>query len=393
VRRDAPVSDRLTVRQTGPGWHPDGASPERTLRRGSLWLALAASLAGLAIALFLARLHVRAHAGFASFCAISETVNCDRVATSHYSVVLGLPVAIWGTFGYAVAVGLSAAALIRPRALWAAGLLLLVGAASVAASVALALVSELAIGAWCLLCVGSWFMALALFIFGIQACRPIGAGSTLRAALLAVWEKPGLAAAISAVAIFGVTGVAKAYPHYWERTAAPPAARSVATAPNTAARTVIIEYSDYECPFCARAHEQTRALLKTRPDLVLVHRQFPLDSACNPMVKRAIHPSACALARAGICAESQGRLSQMDDALFGNQNEGLSVLTLASRVGLNLKRFEACLSSRETERRLAADVEAGIRDGVRATPTFVVGNTARAGNLPLDLLPPPETKR
>ncbi len=105
-------------------------------------------------------------------------------------------------------------------------------------------------------------------------------------------------------------------------------------------------------------------------------------------MKRTVHEGACALARAGICAEAQGKLREMDDALFANQSAKLPVETLAERIGLDLPRFRECLGSPAAERRLAGDVAAGIRDGVRATPTYVVGGVAEVGRIPVELLPP-----
>ena len=69
---------------------------------------------------------------------------------------------------------------------------------------------------------------------------------------------------------------------------------------------VVIEFSDYECPFCAIAHAETDALLASRPDVRLVHKNFPLDSACNWMVTEAIHPGACAVSEAVLCAAGLG---------------------------------------------------------------------------------------
>jgi protein-disulfide isomerase len=149
----------------------------------------------------------------------------------------------------------------------------------------------------------------------------------------------------------------------------------------------VVGYTDYECPFCARVHEKTRAL-DARSDVTFVRRHFPLDPACNPAVRRRIHPSACNLARAAICAEAQGRLGRMEDALFGNQRERLPLETLATRVGLDLGRFRACLDAPETERRLAADVAAAMRDGVRSTPSYVVDGAVYSGRFPAERLPP-----
>lgn len=133
-----------------------------------------------------------------------------------------------------------------------------------------------------------------------------------------------------------------------------------------------------------------RLLRAAVPLLVLggVRRHFPLDPACNPAVRRRIHPSACNLARAAVCAEAQGRLEGMEDALFANQRERLPVETLATRVGLDLGRFRACLDSPETERRLATDVAAATRGGVRSTPSYVVDGAVYSRRFPAERLPP-----
>jgi len=353
---------------------------------------LALGLAGLVLSGLLVRVHAQAHAGIASFCTVSDLLDCDRVAMSRFSVFLGLPVAVWGALGYGLATALAVWGLAgrRPHPGWPAGLLVLLSGAAVAASLALALVSELAIGAWCLLCAGSWAIAAGLLAAALRACRPAGAGAAIRADLGSLRARPGRTALVAAAALAVVALAAAIYPRYWEKPrsrAAPPA---VALRPGAAAGTLtIVEYSDYACPFCARAHEEMRSLLAEHPEVTLVRRHFPLDPSCNPAVKRAIHPSACSLARAGICAEEQGRFPEMDDALFRNQREGAPLEDLAARVGLEGERFRACLAAPSTAARLAADVSEGIRAGVRATPSYVVAGTVHAGQLPEGLLPAP----
>jgi protein-disulfide isomerase len=123
----------------------------------------------------------------------------------------------------------------------------------------------------------------------------------------------------------------------------------------------------------------------------VVRRHFPLDPACNPLLKRAVHPGACDSARAAICAEAQGRFAEMDDALFANQKDRLPVQDLARRLGLDLPRFEECLRAPATQSRLDRDLSAAMRDGVRATPTYVAGGKSYTGALPPELggTPPP----
>ncbi len=355
--------------------------------RGALAVALAAALAGLALSVALVRIHEQAHAGVSSFCDISETVSCDRVAVSRWSVVLGLPVAAWGVIGYGLAAALAAWGLRRrrPAPTWPAGLLLAVGAAAAAVSVALALLSKLAIGVLCLLCAASWVAALVLLGAAWRACRPIGVATALRADVGTIRARPGRWAAVALAGLAGIVLLAAAWPHYWQGRPAPV---RLAAAP-AGGPAVVVVYSDYQCPMCARAHEETRAFQARRPDVTLVKRNFPLDPTCNPLVKRAMHPLACSLARAAICAEAQGRFAEMEDALFANQQRNEPLEAIVARLGLDPGRFRDCLASPETERRLGADIAAGVRDGVKATPTFVVGGTAVAGRLPEELLPSP----
>lgn len=378
------------------------AAPAAAAPRGALWASLALSAAGIVVAVLLTRVHAQAYAGITSFCAINDFVNCDRVATSRYSVFLGLPVSVWGLLGYALAAALATSGLARREPSgWPAGALLAVGAVATGASIVLALVSELAIGALCLLCAASWLISFALLVSARRACKGRGVADSIRADLAYLRARPGWVAGAVVVALAAVVVTAAAYPRYWERPhRAPGASPIVAAGGGTAraagagdggaatGRTVVVEYSDYLCPFCARAHEQVRELLRRRPDIELVHRQFPLDASCNPAVKHTVHPGSCELARAGICAQEQGRSAEMDDALFRNQQDEPPPVTLAGQLGLDVPRFRACMASPETARRLASDVEDGIRAGVRATPSYVVGGVVRAGEFPLDLLPP-----
>jgi len=384
-------------------------SPPPAPPRGPLWVALLLSAAGLGIAVTLTRLHAQAHAGVASFCTLNDVVNCDRVATSPYSVFLGLPVSIWGIVGYALSGALAAWGLASRRAAptWPTGLLVLVAGAAVAASVALALVSEFLIGALCLLCAASWLVAAALLAAAWRACRPAGVAAAVRADLRVIRASPLRSAALALVGGVALAGAAAAYPRYWKAASSPAPVRPPAAAPALpagpgprapaaspppapppAGPVEVVVYTDYECPFCARAHEETKALLAGRADVVLVHRQFPLDPACNPALKVPMHPNACALARASVCAIEQGRGEAMADLLFRSQRSPQPAEALAERAGLDLARFQACLRSPDTARRVSEDVAAGLRDGVKGTPTYLSGGKSSMGVLPLDWLPP-----
>lgn len=161
--------------------------------------------------------------------------------------------------------------------------------------------------------------------------------------------------------------------------------------PRAAAATeplTIVEYSDYECPYCARAHADLRAAVARRPDVRIEHRNFPLDSACNSSVRRPLHRDACMLARAAVCADEQGRLWQMNDALYGNQRARRPVDELARDAGLDVARLRDCMRSPRAAERVASEIAAGIAAGVGATPTYVVRGAVYTGTLPPSVLAP-----
>lgn len=154
-----------------------------------------------------------------------------------------------------------------------------------------------------------------------------------------------------------------------------PVHMSVADAPmlgRADAPVTVVEFSDYECPFCQRFFAMTFPALKK--DYVdtgrvrYVFRDFPLDQ---------IHPQARRLAEAAHCAGEDGKYWEMHDVLFRGQKAlAPSQLDEQTRVvGLNKAKFDECLSSG----RYAAMVQRGVTDGAavgaQGTPSFVVGKT------------------
>jgi protein-disulfide isomerase len=371
-------------------------------QRRALQIAAALAAVGVALALVLARQHAYAHAGGQSFCSINDVVNCDRVATSRYSVVLGVPVALWGALGYGLALLLAAASLrrSRPHPRWATGLLFALAAAATAIDVALALISTFAVGALCLLCAGTWVISVGLLAAAWRATKPDGPLAALRADLSVLRSRPSRTAGVVLAGAAATALAAGAYQRYAPAPRPPEARRTplpgqAAGAPPSAASggpVVVVEFSDYDCPFCAISHEETKALLAARPDVKLVKKHFPLDPSCNAAVQRAMHPNACVLAAAAICAEEQGKLEPMDDLLFREQRARRPLEAVASELKLDLPRFRECLGAPSTARRLQADVAAALAVGVRATPTYVVNGVVVQGKLGPEALPPPPSR-
>jgi len=130
---------------------------------------------------------------------------------------------------------------------------------------------------------------------------------------------------------------------------------------------VVIEYADLECPYCARAH----LILKELP-VQRVFRHFPVVSK---------HPRARALAAAAESAGRQGRFWEMHDSLLEDQGhlDDPHLWERATRLGLDLDRFEADRRSETAAARVDRDFRAGIRAGVATTPTQFVEGAAHPG--------------
>lgn len=137
-----------------------------------------------------------------------------------------------------------------------------------------------------------------------------------------------------------------------------------------AAAPLVIEYADFECPFCALLH----ARLSAHEHVRLVFRHFPVRSS---------HPRAWAAACAAEAAALQDRFWEMHDALFADQSrlEDPHLWQRARDLGLDLERFEADRRSEAVTIRVRTDFEGGIRAGVVTTPTLFAGGQRYAGRV------------
>jgi Na+/H+ antiporter NhaA len=134
----------------------------------------------------------------------------------------------------------------------------------------------------------------------------------------------------------------------------------------------VVEYGDFECPYCGQAEPVVRELLRNFVDVRYVWRHLPLTD---------VHPHAQLAAEASEAAAAQGAFWEMHDLLLANQNalQPSDLLAFAEQLGLDLERFERDLREHCGAGRVAEDVEWADLSGVSGTPTFFVNGRRHHG--------------
>ncbi|MBI4999839.1 DsbA family protein [Candidatus Gottesmanbacteria bacterium] len=146
---------------------------------------------------------------------------------------------------------------------------------------------------------------------------------------------------------------------------------------NPNAKVPIVEFSDFQCPFCAQTQTTLQQIFKAYPDKVkFVYRHFPLP----------FHENAQPAALASMCANEQGKFWEYHDKLFGSQ-EKLTITDLkqyAASLGLDTEKFNTCLESKKYKSQIDKDVADGQAAGVSGTPAFFIYGRPLVGAQPFE---------
>lgn len=329
-------------------------------------------------------------------CAMDQ-FSCAGAAKSVYSELFGLPIAVLGEAYYLCALlwVVACALLLKPHRLQA-GLSLLGGAISLSVlySVFLGVISLTVLQKLCPICIGLYAVNILslVVIITAKAWRP---RQWLPSLMTSLSWKLALVMGLSLVGSQSIYAVRAKSAHKIaakkRRRAEPPKYVEVALngAPvrGDTKEALIIEFSDFQCPFCRRfskyLKEASEESAGERP-FSYAFRHFPLSPRCNPYIKRDMHPNACQAAVAGICAQAQGRFWELHDILFDNQHslDEDDLLTYAEKVGLNMEDFKTCLRSDEARARLDKDIQDAHQYGIPATPAFFVNGWKHLGAKP-----------
>jgi protein-disulfide isomerase len=143
------------------------------------------------------------------------------------------------------------------------------------------------------------------------------------------------------------------------------------------AKVTLVEFSDFQCPYCAVAVHKLDAVLAAYPnDVRLVFKQFPLD----------IHSNAALAASAALAAQAQGMFWPMHDKLYAGFRviSRNNILVWAKELGLDMTRFQAVMDSPKTHAAVQRELEQGLQAGVQGTPTVFVNGKKYQGSYELE---------
>ena len=295
------------------------------------WTTTAIALAGLATSVYLAISHYRVYTdmGYKSFCAVSKAINCDTVSQSLFSIFLNVPVPVWGIVGYLFFILIlffTGRAGENNTRLWPT--LWVIALFFSVYSVILAYISTFFIGSYCIMCIVSYAVNFLLLYFSWLTHRRFSNASMIAG----LKNDVGLLKAHKTASMVSFSVVAVIFmlliillPSYWDFTPQAPG-KDMPTGitedghPWIGAENpqlTITEFTDYRCFQCKKMHFFLRHLISTYPGKIrLVHRNFPMDHAYNPLVKEPFHVGAGKMALFSLFAAEKNNFWEFSDMLF-----------------------------------------------------------------------------
>lgn len=352
-----------------------------------------------------------------SFCNINEVINCDRVDASIFSQVRGIPVSGISLFFYLIITLFILNALVRNKSgsAFFAYLLVIVGALY---TLRMAYLSFVTLKVACIFCIG-----LYIVIFTLCLLFPLALGGYGR--LKELFEEyfslkltsSFLPHALISFLIMGIgvvtlqSKVSAAQKEWANKRKIEELKKNPNREPlsvediitlffeqpqidfdltgrpakgNTNSKVSIVEFSDFECPYCKKAAESFKKTMEEyKDDVAFYFFNYPLDKSCNKYMQRDLHKSACQAAFAAVCAGEQDKFWPYHDEAFANQPkyEKEDLNNYAQKIGLDIPAFESCLNSPQTMSKIQNDIEAAQKAGIQGTPSvFLNGRKLNGWN-------------
>lgn len=387
-------------------------APMEQKQKLSLNVAIVSTLAAIGLHGYLAAQHYGLKFGAStgeSFCNVSDKFNCDAVAASIYSTLMGVPMAIWGAMANLILLFFLVITRLEwtedPKAsgrmsLWMA--VIVAGASVVMGFISLALMTNLCL--FCIICYvlsfislgGTWIAAGGLKHIGEDLAALFSSRKWILAMFAAV---PALAFLTNAIVVknhnFGAMDrVSQEMLVGWQAAPAQTFDTSkglIRGASAEQARMTIVEFADFRCPHCRFASPTLKAFTAARPDVRLVFKYFPLDGSCNPaMTGGGGDGLSCRLSLLVQCDEILRQEGwKGHDFVFDNQErinrmsrvEEIDQFYCSGRGG-DCEALRSCADGPEARDIVRALANEGGTAQIRGTPSvFVNGKLLRMGHV------------
>jgi uncharacterized membrane protein/protein-disulfide isomerase len=358
---------------------------------------------GLANSIYLAISHYRVYTDLAykSFCAISKSINCDTVSQSPYSILIGIPVPVWGIIGYAFFLLLLCFAWNRDvckQRLWTT--LFILSLSFSIYSIVLAYISTFIIHSYCLMCIVSYGINFLLLYYTWLIRKRFDKNHFLMEIkmdflLLREKRKTTLTVFLSFIGVLVFLFIFS--PSYWIYTSpvlskATPSGTTVDGHPWIGAvdpELTITEFADYQCFQCKKMHFYLRKLVAQYPDkLRLVHRHFPMDHTYNPLVKEPFHIGSAKMAILSLYAAEKNKFWGINEILFNidKKKGNFNIRSMAQIAGFDVNEFARSVNDKSLQYKLKVDIWDGIKLGVTGTPAYLINNDVYIGHVPAELI-------
>lgn len=368
------------------------------------WSVAGTGLAGLLVSLYLSISHFRVHTDilYASFCAVSKAINCDTVSQSPYSILLDVPVPVWGVVGYSFFLILLFFAKTKPagqKRLWS--LLIATSCCFTVYSLILAYISRYYIKSYCIMCIVSYGINFLLLYSSWLVRRRFSDTRFVNDFKKDIHflQKIKKKCIYAFTPLFIITGLLLLFfPNYWNFEY-PDISSDIKTgitedqSPWIGAENpelVITEFTDYMCFQCRKSHFYLRKIISQYPDKIrLVHKHFPMDQMLNPIVTdSSFHAGAGKLAIASAYAALEGRFWQMNDLLYDLPKgiKTVDIKDLAQKSGVQVRGLAFAPEIKALRYKVKYDVAKGIRLGITGTPSYVVNGKVYQGRIPVKVI-------
>ena len=392
----------------------EAAKKEPGIKRNG-WFVIILGAVGLGICLYLYSFHIELLMGeikSGPLCGADNGLGCHSVAAGPYSSMFGIPLALWGVIFFSTLALLGAGGVIfwrdsgRVFLRW----VFFLAVFGLAFDLYLAYTMIFRIQAICWLCAATYainFLIIIVLVKGVwKEPRP---RISLHAIFPGTEEAQGidlyyrnvikglLVGGILFAAITGIAGSQFLSKSLTENdrerlvnikknlSQQKPTVIEVKNRPVMGAddaTVTVVEFSDFLCPFCAKASRYIKLTASGTHDTTrFVFRHYPLDKSCNRILRSDVHPGACLLAEGAVCAHEQDKFWEYHDIAF--ETEGRIsrsvVMDNAATIGLNLGEFKRCLDSGRGLRVVREDIEAALNAGIKSTPTLLINGRQLRG--------------